>query len=143
MRRSRRRSLFCRVSRWEAIRSCCGCRCCRWCGGSKILENGTDYSIQNTTVHALFLSTSREAKYKAKAAIDTFFMRAGDVLQAGIVLAGTAWACGIKGFAAVNLVLTLVWLAVAVGVAREPHAARTPSAKRSAEDRPRRSVRWG
>jgi len=84
----------------------------------KIVENGVDYSVQNTTVNALFLPTSREAKYKAKAAIDTFFKRAGDVLQAGIVLAGTALAFGINGFLLVNLVLILVWLAVAVGIAR-------------------------
>jgi AAA family ATP:ADP antiporter len=84
----------------------------------KIVENGVDYSVQNTTVNALFLTTSREAKYKAKAAIDTFFKRAGDVLQAGIILAGTALAFGIKGFLAANLVMTLVWLAVAVGITR-------------------------
>jgi AAA family ATP:ADP antiporter len=88
----------------------------RW---TKIFENGTDYSIQNTTRQALFLSTSREAKYKAKAAIDTFFVRAGDVAQAGIVMAGTAAGLGIKGFASVNLVLTLVWLALAAGILRE------------------------
>jgi len=35
----------------------------------KILENSTDYSVQNTVRQALFLPTSREAKYKAKAAI--------------------------------------------------------------------------
>jgi len=84
----------------------------------KIVENGVDYSVQNTTVNALFLPTSREAKYKAKAAIDTFFKRAGDVLQAGIVLAGTALAFGIKGFLAANLVMILLWLAVAFGIAR-------------------------
>jgi ATP:ADP antiporter, AAA family len=33
---------------------------------AKILENSTDYSIQNTARHALFLPTSREAKYNAK-----------------------------------------------------------------------------
>jgi len=84
----------------------------------KIVENGADYSIQNTTVHALFLPTSREAKYKAKAAIDTFFKRAGDVLEAGVVKVGSAFELGIKGFAVVNLVLTLVWLVVAFGIAR-------------------------
>ena len=31
---------------------------------------------------ALFLTTAREAKYKAKAAVDTFFTRAGDVVSA-------------------------------------------------------------
>jgi len=84
----------------------------------KFLVNGADYSIQDTTVHALFLPTSREAKYKAKAAIDTFFKRAGDVLEAGVVKAGSALELGIKGFAVINLVLTLVWLAVAFGIAR-------------------------
>lgn len=90
----------------------------RW---AKIVENGVDYSLQNTTVHALFLPTSREAKYKAKAAIDTFFKRAGDVLQAGIIFAGTALALGIKGFMVINLIMILVWLVVAAGIARRYH----------------------
>jgi ATP:ADP antiporter, AAA family len=84
----------------------------------KILENATDYSIQNTTRQALFLPTSREAKYKAKAAIDTFFMRSGDVLSAGVVYMGTQLAFGITGFAAINVGLTVVWLAVAYGIYR-------------------------
>jgi AAA family ATP:ADP antiporter len=46
--------------------------------GVKIAENSTDYSLQNTARQALFLPTSREAKYKAKQAIDTFFWRMGD-----------------------------------------------------------------
>jgi AAA family ATP:ADP antiporter len=88
----------------------------RW---AKIVENGVDYSVQNTTVQALFLPTSRVAKYKAKAAIDTFFKRAGDVLQAGIVKVGALLELGITGFVVINLVLTLVWLGVAVGIARK------------------------
>ena len=40
----------------------------RW---TKAMENATDYSLMNTTRHALFLITSREAQYKAKAAIDS------------------------------------------------------------------------
>src|SRR5262249_19804763 len=51
----------------------------------KLFENSTDYSLHNTVRHALFLPTSREAKYKAKAAIDSFFLRLGDVLAAGMV----------------------------------------------------------
>jgi AAA family ATP:ADP antiporter len=85
----------------------------------KILENGTDYSIQNTARHALFLTTSREAKYKAKAAIDTFFWRAGDMLQAGVVLLGSALAFSIHDYALVNIGLTLVWLAVVALIYRE------------------------
>jgi len=84
----------------------------------KILENSTDYSLMNTVRHALYLPTSREAKYKAKSAIDTFFVRTGDVLVAGLVFAGTSLAIGIKGFAVVNLVLAVVWLGVVVAIGR-------------------------
>ena len=43
---------------------------------AKLLENSTDYSLQNTIRQTLFLPVSRVAKYKAKAAIETFFVRA-------------------------------------------------------------------
>jgi ATP:ADP antiporter, AAA family len=88
----------------------------RW---AKIAENGTDYSIQNTTRQALFLPTSREAKYKAKTAIDTFFQRGGDVVSAAIIGVGAQMAIQVKWFAAINAVLTLVWLVVAFKIGRE------------------------
>lgn len=81
----------------------------------KIAENGTDYSLMNTTRHALFLITSREEKYKAKAAIDTFFHRAGDVFSAVLVFLGTTYlAFNAERFAAVNVVLVLVWIFVGI-----------------------------
>jgi AAA family ATP:ADP antiporter len=86
---------------------------------AKVLENSTDYSIQNTARQALFLPTSREAKYKAKQAIDSFFVRMGDMLQAVVVFIGVQLAFGIRQYATVNLVLVLVWLLLAVGIARE------------------------
>jgi AAA family ATP:ADP antiporter len=45
----------------------------------KIIENSTEYSLQNTVQQVLFLPTSRDAKYKGKAATDTFFVRFGDL----------------------------------------------------------------
>jgi ATP:ADP antiporter, AAA family len=93
----------------------------RW---AKIVENSTDYSIMNTVRQALWLPTSREAKYKAKAAIDTFFTRGGDVLQAGVVLAGTAIGIGVTGFSLVNVALTAVWLFAATRIFVE-HRKRT------------------
>jgi len=65
---------------------------------AKILENSTGYSLQNTARHALFLPVSREAKYKAKSAIDAFFWRIGDLLQAAIVFVGTQMALDIRGY---------------------------------------------
>jgi AAA family ATP:ADP antiporter len=86
---------------------------------AKIMENSTDYSIQNTARHALFLPTSREAKYKAKAAIDTFFWRMGDVFQALIVFVGVQLAFEIRHFAMVNVVLVVIWLCIVVAINRE------------------------
>jgi AAA family ATP:ADP antiporter len=88
----------------------------RW---AKIFENSTDYSIQNTVRQALFLPTTREAKYKAKAAIDTFFMRSGDVIQAGIVKLGSQFHLALTGFAWVNVGLVLAWLYVVTRLDRE------------------------
>jgi AAA family ATP:ADP antiporter len=88
----------------------------RW---AKTAENATDYSLQNTLRGVLFLPTTREQKYKAKQAIDTFFVRAGDVLSAGMVAFGTQVVIlGTKGFAAFNLVLVVVWLVLAAMIGR-------------------------
>ena len=85
----------------------------------KTLENASDYSIQMTTRHALFLPTSREAKYKAKQAIDSFFWRAGDLIQAGIVFLGTRLAFGTRDYALLNLVFVGAWLVIVARIARE------------------------
>ncbi len=87
---------------------------------AKIAENSLDYSLQNTTRNALYLPTSQEAKYKAKQANDTFFVRLGDVLSAGLVFAGTTWlAFGPPQFALVALVLIVIWLGIAVALGRK------------------------
>jgi ATP:ADP antiporter, AAA family len=90
----------------------------------KILENSTDYSIQNTLRQALFLPTTREAKYKAKAAIDTFFTRTGDVVSAGFVGLGQVLGLTTSAFAGINVALTIVWLSVARQISKE-HRRRT------------------
>jgi AAA family ATP:ADP antiporter len=84
----------------------------------KIADNSLDYSIGNTTRQALWLPTSREAKYKAKQAVDSFCMRAGDVLQAGVVYTGELVSLGVHGFAAVNVLCALGWLGGASGLSR-------------------------
>jgi AAA family ATP:ADP antiporter len=85
----------------------------------KIAENSTDYSIQNTTRQALFLPTSREAKYKAKTAIDSFFWRTGDALSALLVFVGSQLAFSVQSFALANILLVILWLALVIGVVRE------------------------
>jgi AAA family ATP:ADP antiporter len=86
----------------------------------KALENGTDYSLMNTTKAALFLITPREEKYKAKAAVDTFFVRGGDALAALSVFIGTTWlALPIERYAIINVVMVIVWLGLCVLILKE------------------------
>jgi AAA family ATP:ADP antiporter len=86
---------------------------------TKLAENSIDYSLMSTTKNALYLPTSPEAKYKAKQANDTFFVRSGDVVSAGIVFAGTTWlGFQARQFALVNVALILVWLVIAVALGR-------------------------
>jgi AAA family ATP:ADP antiporter len=87
---------------------------------TKIVENATDYSLQNTVRRALFLPTSREAKYKALQAVETFFWRAGDMLSAVTTFVVIQWlALSVRGFAVVNLAVVVVWILIAVQLARE------------------------
>ena len=79
----------------------------------KVADNSLDYSLGNTTKQALWLPTSREAKYKAKQAVDSFFVRAGDVVSAGIVFAGERLALAVPVFATITLVLAGAWLGTA------------------------------
>jgi AAA family ATP:ADP antiporter len=85
----------------------------------KTAENATDYSVMNTARQLLWLPTSREEKYKAKQAIDTFAVRIGDLLSAAVVFLGTSvMHLGPSQFAVVNVLLTLAWIGVAVTILR-------------------------
>jgi AAA family ATP:ADP antiporter len=82
-------------------------------GWFKVVDKSTDYSLGNTAKQALWLPTSRAAKFKAKQAVDSFFVRLGDVIQAGIVYLGTMMSFGVPAFAILNLVLAVGWLSIA------------------------------
>jgi AAA family ATP:ADP antiporter len=90
----------------------------------KIFENSVDYSLQNTARHALFLPTEREAKYKAKQAIDGLCWRVGDLLQAGLVFVGVRLAFTVREFALLNEMFVFLWIVVVMGIYRE-HRRRT------------------
>jgi hypothetical protein len=70
-------------------------------------------ALQNTVNQALFLPTSRDVKYKAKAAIDTFIVRAGDLGSASLVAFGVHAGLKLRGFAWANVAMGFVWFAVA------------------------------
>jgi len=89
----------------------------------KTAENATDYSIMNTARQLLWLPTSTDEKYKAKQAIDGFFVRSGDLVSAAIVFGGTAVLhLSIARFALVNVALVAAWLAIAAVVLRRHEA---------------------
>ena len=83
----------------------------------KIAENATDYSINNTARHVLWLPVSAEMKYKGKPAIDSLFVRVGDGLAALTVLVGVQFlALQTKTFFAFNVFLVIAWIAASVAV---------------------------
>jgi len=85
----------------------------------KIMENSTDYSLMNTTRHALYLPLSAAKKYEGKTTIEAFFWRFGDLLQAGAIYIGLNWFhFDIKHFAALNMILAVVWFWVAWQISR-------------------------
>src|SRR5262245_54671712 len=85
----------------------------------KIADNSLDYSLGNTVKQALWLPTSREAKYKAKQAVDSFFVRAGDVIQAGIVFVGERLMMTVPAFAVINVILAGCWIGIVTMLSSE------------------------
>jgi len=59
-----------------------------WFRYFKVLDNSLDYSLQNTVRQMLYLPLSRQEKYEARAVIDPFGQRLGDLLQAGLIFVG-------------------------------------------------------
>lgn len=101
----------------------------------KIAENSTDYSVMNTGKQMMWLPTSREEKYKAKQAIDTFFVRTGDMLAAGVVFVGTnLLTFGVAGFARANIAFLLIAIGVATLLLGEYFRLTAPAAEPSLAD---------
>lgn len=86
----------------------------------KITENATDYSINNTARHILWLPMSAEVKFKAKTTIDSLLARLGDGLAAVTVLIGVNFlALSVQGYFGVNVVLILLWLWFTIRIVME------------------------
>ncbi|MCU1277297.1 MAG: transporter [bacterium] len=94
----------------------------------KTADNATDYSVMNTGRAMLWLPTSREEKYRAKQAMDTFVVRFGDVLATAVVFTATALLhLGPSVLAAMNAVVAVGWIFVAAAVARQNSASQAPA----------------
>ena len=86
----------------------------------KIAENATDYSLNNTSRHVLWLPVSSAMKYHGKPAIDTLYVRLGDGLAAITVLVGVhLLALSTKQFFMFNIVLIVCWLIAGILLVKE------------------------
>jgi len=85
----------------------------------KIGENSLQYSLQDTTRHALFLVTSRVEKFVGKTAVDTIAVRLGAVMAAAMVYLGTRFGWATSTFATINVGLALGWMGFVVLIGRE------------------------
>jgi AAA family ATP:ADP antiporter len=85
----------------------------------KIGENSLQYSLQDTTRHALFLVTSRAEKFVGKTAVDTIAVRIGAIMSALFVFVGTRHGWSTARFAAINVGLAAAWLGFAFFIGRE------------------------
>ncbi len=85
----------------------------------KVAENATDYSLNNTLRQMMWLPTTAEMKYKAKQAVDTFFVRMGDMLSGLLVfIAVTVLGQGVRTFVLFNVVLVAMWLLLSWRIGR-------------------------
>jgi AAA family ATP:ADP antiporter len=86
----------------------------------KISENSLDYSLLNTTRQMLYLPMSRQEKYEARATIDSFGQRVGDLLQAAVVFIGlNVFHFVYTGFISTVIIFALVNVMLAYLILRE------------------------
>jgi ATP:ADP antiporter, AAA family len=85
----------------------------------KIGENSLQYSVAETSRHALYLVTSRVEKYVGKTSVDTIAVRVGAILSGTVVWIGSRLHVPTATFAGVNVVFTLVWIGVVFAIGRE------------------------
>jgi AAA family ATP:ADP antiporter len=87
---------------------------------TKIAENATNYSIDNTARQVIWLPTTTEMKYWTKPAMDSLFLRLGDGMAALTILVGLQLLDLSTGkLALVNIALVACWLAAALVIVRE------------------------
>lgn len=97
-----------------------------WVGSSlNTVDNGLNYSINQSAREALYTPTTRDEKYKAKAFIDMFVQRFAKVLAVGVSLGVTMVFTDfstLRWLSLFTIVVTLVWLFAARYAGRRFHA---------------------
>jgi AAA family ATP:ADP antiporter len=100
----------------------------------KIAENATDYSINNTSRHVLWLPVDSIMKFRGKPAIDTLYVRLGDGFAAITVLVGVQFlSLATRGFFIFNVLLVVLWLIFGIMLVREHRKASTANMSNRAQ----------
>ena len=94
----------------------------------KIGENSLQYSLQDTSRHALFLVATRVEKFVGKTATDTIAVRIGAIMSTLMVFIGAWLDWATSTFAAISVGLAVVWLGFVILIGRE-HRRREASAQ--------------
>jgi AAA family ATP:ADP antiporter len=85
----------------------------------KIGENALQYSVQDTSRHALFLVATRVEKFVGKTSVDTIAVRLGAIVSALMVYAGTHLGWSMRVFAVINVCLSIGWIGFVLLIGRE------------------------
>jgi len=97
----------------------------------KIAENATDYSINNTARHVLWLPVPAAMTYRGKPTIDTLVTRIGDGLAAVTAMVGVQLLdLATDSYFIFNVLLVLVWLALSFDVIRKHRKLSEEAARR-------------
>ncbi len=84
-----------------------------------IIENGSNYSIQTTVNHSLYLTTTRQEKYVGKTTVDTFFWRFGDLLHAALIFVlANLFSVALTDIMVINFVLSLCLFMLSLAIGR-------------------------
>lgn len=107
--------------------------------GAQALRRAFDYAIARPAREVLFTVVGREAKYKAKNAIETVVYRGGDAISGWISAGLGAVGIGFAGLAALAIPLAGLWAVLSLWLARQQerrlradrHAAGNPEGARA------------
>jgi ATP:ADP antiporter, AAA family len=83
-----------------------------------VLRRGTNFSLTNPSMEALFTVVNREDKYKAKSFIETFVYRGGDQLGIWGYSALSRMGMSLRGISYLAVPLCILWLTLGLWLGR-------------------------
>jgi ATP:ADP antiporter, AAA family len=84
-----------------------------------IANRALDYSLTNTSRHALFLVATRAEKYVGKTLVDTVGARSGDLVSAAVVWFAFRARMPPTAIAAACVIIASGWILIVLGIGRE------------------------